>query len=118
MVAGSAALALIVGGGAWLLDPWFGVPAGNVLAVVALTGVAEAALAMAPPGWLRRAARLGLVLAVLWFPASALLAGNLALVFDGAAGLYWMGLTGAVAAYLLLVAAAVAIARWVARPRR
>lgn len=80
-------------------------PVGNALMAVALCGFSGAAFLLSPAGAARRRlAAVALLASLLWLPASALLAGNLALNFSGARGTAW--LVGSVA---VMVATLVAL---------
>lgn len=71
-----------------------GLPAGNLLAAITFAAWPAAAVLIARPGSLARRLAIGaLALALAWLPVSLLLAGNLALNFEGLRGTLWMGLT-------------------------
>lgn len=71
-----------------------GLPAGNLLAAITFAAWPAAAALIARPGSLARRFAIGaLALALAWLPVSLLLAGNLALNFEGLRGTLWMGLT-------------------------
>ncbi|MBW8311437.1 MAG: hypothetical protein K0M64_05320 [Rhizobium sp.] len=83
-----------------------GLPLGNLLMATALSALSGAAWALSPCGSARRRfAGLSLAASLLWLPASALLAGNLALNFSGTRGAAW--LAGSVA---VMVAVLIALA--------
>lgn len=87
-----------------------GLPLGNVLMAIALCGFSGGALLLSPSGSARRRfAAVALAASALWLPASALLAGNLALNFSGARGTAWLAGSVAViaAAFFALVWAVV-----------
>lgn len=83
-----------------------GLPVGNLLASITFAAWPAAAVLIARTGSLaRRFAIAALALALGWLPASLLLAGNLALNFEGTRGTLWMALT-----VLTLAAGAAALA--------
>lgn len=83
-----------------------GLPLGNALMAFALCGFSGSAFLVSPRDSAhRRFSALALAASILWLPASALLAGNLALNFSGARGTAW--LVGSVA---VMVATLVALA--------
>lgn len=74
-----------------------GLPLGNLLVALATAAWPAAAWLLATPGSAaRRFAGFALVLALAWLPASAALAGNLALNFAGERGTAWMAFSLAV----------------------
>jgi hypothetical protein len=74
-----------------------GLPLGNVLAGLGPCAMAGAAVVLSVRGTVLRAASLAsLVGAVLWLPASVVLAGNPELNFGGGRGSVWLALTVAV----------------------
>lgn len=84
-----------------------GLPAGNLLAAITFAAWPAAAALIARPGSLARRFAIGaLALALAWLPVSLLLAGNLALNFEGPRGALWMGLT------VLTLAAGTAALAW------
>lgn len=94
-----------------------GLPAGNLVAACALCALPAAALALrprsAPCRWLAWATG---ALALLWLPASVLLAGNLALNFSGDRGAAWLlGTLCLAVAGLVVLAWSLFVALW---PRR
>lgn len=81
-----------------------GLPLGNLLMATALGALSGAAWALSPRGSARRwFAGVSLSASLLWLPASALLAGNLALNLSGARGTIW--LVGSVVVLLAALAA-------------
>lgn len=79
-----------------------GLPLGNVLMALALCGFSGGAFLLSPTGSARhRFAAVALAASALWLPASALLAGNLALNFSGARGTAWLAGSVAVIAAAL-----------------
>ncbi len=74
-----------------------GLPLGNVLAALSLCSVAGAAVGLSARGTALRAVALAsLLAAVVWLPASIVLAGNLTLNFGGGRGAAWLVLSLAV----------------------
>ncbi len=68
-----------------------GLPLGNLLMATALGALSGAAWVLTPPGSARRRfASVSLAASLVWLPASALLAGNLALNLSGARGTVWL----------------------------
>ncbi len=96
-----AALVVLFSGAGWLESTLpGGLPAGNVLAALALCAPAAAAALIARYGSLaRRLAVAALVLALAWMPASLLLAGNPELNFGGRRGGAWLALSLALAVW-------------------
>jgi len=93
-----------------------GMPLGNALAALGLTAASGSGLAA---GWqeqgMRRLASVSLLLSLAWFPCSVLLAGNLALSFNGEAGSVWMVgtlLVCAIAVLTLVLALVRLTAEW------
>jgi hypothetical protein len=71
-----------------------GLPLGNALAALGLCAAAGAAMPLARPGTvLRAAAWASLIAAAAWLPISIALAGNLALNFGGGRGQAWLVLS-------------------------
>lgn len=97
-----------------------GLPTGNALMAAALCGFSGGAFLVSPPGSARRRfSAVALAASVLWLPASALLAGNLALNFSGARGTAWLAGSAAVlaAVFVALVwSMAACVVRWLRRP--
>ena len=87
-------------GAGWLEWPLpGGLPLGNLFAAMTMASwPAASALLATPRSAARRFAGLALLSAFAWLPASALLAGNLALNFSGERGTAWFALTLAVLA--------------------
>lgn len=84
-----------------------GLPLGNALMAVALCGFSGGALLVSARGSARwRFSAVALVASLLWLPASALLAGNLALNFSGARGTVWL------AGSVVVIVAALAALGW------
>lgn len=84
-----------------------GLPLGNVLMAIALCGFSGGALLLSPSGSARRRfAAVALAASALWLPASALLAGNLALNLSGARGTVWL------AGSVVVIVAALAALGW------
>jgi hypothetical protein len=78
-----------------------GLPLGNLLTAAGLISLAFAAVVLsAPATGARTFATLATTLTAIWLPASVILAGNLALNFQGSAGSIW----AAMSAVTLLVA--------------
>lgn len=91
-----------------------GLPAGNLLAAIALCSLAVAAVGLSRPGTLLwHLSITSLLAASAWLPVSIALAGNLALNFDGFRGQLWIWMSLAVIALVLLAALAAAIDRLV-----
>ncbi len=94
-----------------------GLPLGNALAAASLILFACAAVLVSALSPALRGFSIGaLALAVLWLPVSILLAGNLDLNFDGAAGGTWLAFT-AVVTVASLGAFLLALARSLLRGR-
>lgn len=91
----------LVRGASYLDAPLIGgLPFGNLLVALGLCALAGASVALSAPGTTLRAASLtSLVGAVLWLPASVVLAGNLQLNFGGGRGPAWLAMSVAVIAY-------------------
>lgn len=89
------ALAAVLSGAGYLEWPLpGGLPAGNVLTSVGLASASGAGFSAARTGTtFRRVSGASLFLSLVWLPASILLAGNLALNFDGGGGRVWIWLT-------------------------
>jgi hypothetical protein len=88
----------LLSGRPWLGDPTHlsGIPAGNLLAWVAAVALPVAARMVAPAGRLRQLAAALVIAALAWLPVSVLLAGNVALNFQGGGRfLAWLVYTGA-----------------------
>lgn len=99
-------MAALLSGGSFLETPLpGGLPAGNLLAAVALCSLALAAVGLSRAGtMLRYLSVASLVAASAWLPVSIALAGNLALNFDGFRGQLWIWLSLAVVVLVLLAA--------------
>ena len=95
-----ATLGALFSGAGWLESTLpGGLPAGNVLAALALCAPAAAAAVIARHGSLSRRLAVGvLVLALAWMPVSLLLAGNPELNFSSGRGNTWLALSLALAA--------------------
>lgn len=101
----------LLSGRPWLGNPThlFGIPAGNLLAWVAVVALPVAARMAARAGRLRQLAAALLIAALAWLPVSILLAGNVALNFQGGARLLaWLLYTGAMLVLPLLLMAGTA----------
>jgi hypothetical protein len=88
----------LLSGRPWLGNPThlFGIPAGNLLAWVAVVALPVAARMAARAGRLRQLAAALVIAALAWLPVSILLAGNVALNFQGGGRLLaWLVYTGA-----------------------
>jgi hypothetical protein len=94
-----AAISLLVSGPSYLEAPLpGGLPIGNVLAELAFSTPAGAAIALSQPRtWLRRIAATTFMVGLAWLPISIALAGNLVLNFNGSRGSVWLGFTLAIA---------------------
>ena len=109
----------LVNGADYLLRPVGPFPFGNLLTVAGLVAAPLAALLYAGERrWLRGLCLLAVVLALLWYPVSISMAGNLNLTFSGNRGSSWYVLTGSSAILSLLSPVVVACARMVDRVRR
>ena len=109
-LAASAAIGSLLSGVRWLefLLPG-GLPLGNLLAVVALVAPAGAAVVLsAPASGARTFAWVAAGLAAAWLPASAILAGNLALNFRGEGWDAWLAMSAAIALATLVALASAA----------
>lgn len=73
-----------------------GLPLGNVLAAGCLCSLAGAAVLLSPRRSIRhRVSLMALLAAAVWLPFSIVLAGNLALNFQGFSGTVWLAATAA-----------------------
>ncbi len=98
------AIASLVSGADYLLWPVGPFPLGNLLTVLGLIGAPLASMLYAGSrNWLRRLCLVAVSLALAWYPVSALLSGNLNLIFSGDRGLAWFALTGVSTLLSLLV---------------
>jgi hypothetical protein len=108
----------LLSGRPWLGNPThlFGIPAGNLLAWVAVAALPVAARMAARTGRLRQLAAALLIAALAWLPVSILLAGNVALNFQGGGRLLaWLAYTGAMLVLPVLLMAVTAWAGLAAR---
>lgn len=93
----------------WSVGPF---PLGNVLVVLGLVGAPAAAwLYAGPQRWLRRFCIFAILLALLWYPISILMSGNLYLNFSGDRGEFWWVMTVASVLWSLLTPFVVVIIR-------
>ncbi|MEM6512778.1 MAG: hypothetical protein AAF660_07180 [Pseudomonadota bacterium] len=96
----------------WPVGPF---PLGNLLTVVGLVALpAAAGLFTERDSWLRRLCVLAVIVGLLWYPISIVLAGNVFLNFSNDSGQTWLGLTVATSVLALLAPLLVVIARLVA----
>ena len=106
------ATASLVKGAGYLLWPVGPFPLGNLLTVAGLVAAPLAAMLYAGERrWLRGLCWFAVALAVLWYPVSIAMAGNLNLTFYGDRGLSWYVMTGASVLLSLLSPVVVAVAR-------
>ncbi len=112
------AMAALVSGAAFLVQPIGPFPLGNLLTVLGLVGMPLAAwLYSGSRAWLRGFCVVAIALALAWYPVSIALAGNLHLSFSGNHGFTWLVITAVITLLSLSAPMVVAIVRLVDRLR-